>query len=81
MPSVHVPPSGRNACWGNSWLADVRAMDWAGKEGMQLFGETPIGGVTMRLEVNNQNGQSLAYELQLIRALLQDQAEKDRPQS
>lgn len=36
---------------------DVRAMDWAGKEGVQLFGDTPIGGVSCTFEVNKQNGQ------------------------
>lgn len=37
---------------------DVRSLDWGGSEGVQLFGETPIGGVTCRFEVNPQNGQS-----------------------
>ena len=37
---------------------DVRSMDWSGKEGVELFGHTPIGGVTMAFETNPQNGQS-----------------------
>lgn len=37
---------------------DVRSMDWSGKEGVELFGYTPIGGVTMAFETNSQNGQS-----------------------
>lgn len=37
---------------------DVRSMDWSGKEGVELFGYTPIGGVTMAFETNPQNGQS-----------------------
>lgn len=37
---------------------DVRSLDWGGSEGVQLFGETPIGGVTCQFEVNPQNGQS-----------------------
>ena len=37
---------------------DVRSMDWDGKEGVELFGHTPIGGVTMKYEVNPQNKQT-----------------------
>lgn len=37
---------------------DVRSLDWSGKEGVQVFGETPIGGVTAAMETNPQNGQS-----------------------
>ena len=37
---------------------DVRSMDWSGKEGIELFGYTPIGGVTMAFETNPQNRQS-----------------------
>ena len=37
---------------------DVRSMDWDGKEGVQLFGDTPIGGVTYAIEINPQNKQS-----------------------
>lgn len=36
---------------------DVRSLDWSGKEGVQLFGETPIGGVSATTEINPQNGQ------------------------
>lgn len=36
---------------------DVRSLDWAGKEGVQVFEETPIGGVTCVMETNPQNGQ------------------------
>ena len=37
---------------------DVRSMDWDGKEGVELFEHTPIGGVTMKYEVNPQNKQT-----------------------
>ena len=36
---------------------DVRSMDWGGKEGVQLFGDTSIGGVTYAIEINQQNKQ------------------------
>lgn len=36
---------------------DVRSMDWDGKEGVQLFGDTSIGGVTYAVEINPQNKQ------------------------
>ena len=37
---------------------DVRSMDWDGKEGVELFEHTPIGGVTMKYEINPQNKQA-----------------------
>lgn len=37
---------------------DVRSMDWEGKEGVELFGHTPVGGVTASYEINEQNKQS-----------------------
>ncbi len=43
---------------------DVRSMDWDGKEGIELFGHTSIGGVTAKYEINAQNKQSyLVYHL------------------
>ncbi|AYF00466.1 phage antirepressor protein [Paracoccus yeei] len=36
---------------------EVKSLDWTGKEGVQVFGETPIGGVTCVMETNRQNGQ------------------------
>lgn len=36
---------------------DVKSLDWSGLEGVTVFGETPIGGVTRSEEVNQQNGQ------------------------
>jgi len=37
---------------------DVKSLDWDGEEGVQLFGQTPIGGVSCTFETNTQNGQS-----------------------
>lgn len=36
---------------------DVRSLDWSGAEGVKVFGQTPIGGVSCTWEVNEQNGQ------------------------
>lgn len=36
---------------------DVKSLDWSGHEGAQVFGDTPIGGVTYSEEINPQNGQ------------------------
>ena len=36
---------------------DIRSLDWDGKEGVALFEHTPVGGVTVRMEQNPQNGQ------------------------
>ena len=40
---------------------DVRSMDWDGKEGVELFEHTPIGGVTMKYEVNPQINKPTQY--------------------
>lgn len=37
---------------------DVKSLDWSGHEGVQVFGDTPIGGVTYSEEINPQNGQT-----------------------
>lgn len=37
---------------------NVKSLDWSEKEGVELFGHTPIGGVICRYEVNPQNNQS-----------------------
>lgn len=36
---------------------DVKALDWGGKEGIELFEHTPVGGVICCYEVNSQNNQ------------------------
>lgn len=36
---------------------DVRSLDWSGAEGVTVFGQTPIGGVSCGMEINDQNGQ------------------------
>ncbi|OOF48714.1 antirepressor [Rodentibacter genomosp. 1] len=37
---------------------DVKSLDWEEKEGVELFGHTPVGGVICRYETNPQNNQS-----------------------
>ncbi|MFQ1014839.1 phage antirepressor KilAC domain-containing protein [Avibacterium paragallinarum] len=36
---------------------NVKSLDWSEKEGVELFGHTPIGGVVCQYEVNSQNNQ------------------------
>ena len=36
---------------------DVKSLDWSGAEGVKVFGQTPIGGVSCVWEANEQNGQ------------------------
>ncbi|MDY4478545.1 phage antirepressor KilAC domain-containing protein [[Pasteurella] aerogenes] len=37
---------------------DVKSLDWSEKEGVELFGHTPVGGVVCRYETNPQNNQN-----------------------